>query len=123
MHHHAVFSSLHRGTPLAASVDSRSADRLAWVGVYPLDLEKTTTREFLRNQGIAPFASSGCAYRIRSFEVQSRLIEADVSIGETELENQRSAIVFSDADLLRELEKLGVAIERLELPYKSNYPI
>lgn len=123
MHHHAVFSSLHRGTPLAASVGSRSTDRLAWVGVYPLDLEKQTTREFLRNQGVELFPPSGRAYRIRSFEVQSQLIEADVSIGETELENQSNAIVFSDDDLLKELEKRGVPIELLELPYKSNYPI
>jgi hypothetical protein len=123
MHHHAVFSSLHRGTPLAASVDSRSTDRLSWIGVYPLDLGKQTTREFLRTQGVEHFPPSGRAYRIRSFEVQSRLIEADASIGETELENQSSAIVFSDDDLLKELEKRGVPIERLELPYKSNYPI
>ena len=123
MHHHAVFTSLHRGTPLAASVDSRNTDRLAWVGVYPLDLERQTTREFLRNQGVQVFPLSGRAYRIRSFEVQSRLIEGDVSIGETELENESSAIVFSDGDLLIELEKRGVPVERLELPYKSNYPI
>src|ERR1044071_9816142 len=84
MHHHAVFDSLHRGTPLAASVDSKSTDRLAWVGVYPLDLERHTTREFLRNQGVQVYRPSGRVYGIRSSEVQSRLIEADVSIGETE---------------------------------------
>jgi hypothetical protein len=31
--------------------------------------------------------------------------------------------VFSDEDLLKALEERGVAMERLELPYKSNYPI
>jgi len=123
MHHHAVLSSLHRGTHLAASVNPSSADRLAWVGVYPLDLENQRAREFLRNQGVELFPSSGRAYHIRGFEVQSRLIEADLSIGETELENQSSTMVFSDDDLVKELEKRGVSVERLELPYKSDYPI
>jgi hypothetical protein len=96
MHRHAVFSSLHRGTPLATSVDSTSTERLAWVGVYPLDLEKQTTREFLHNQGVELFPPSGRAYRIRNFEVPRHLINADISIGETELENHSSTIVFSD---------------------------
>lgn len=123
VHHHAVFSTLHRGTPLATSIEATSSDRLGWVGVYPLDLEKPLTREFIRHQGIEISPPDGRAYRVRSFEVSRSLIEADASIGETELENQQSVIVFSDAALVAELEKLGVMVESLELPYKSNYPI
>jgi hypothetical protein len=123
MHRHAVFNSLHRGGHLATSVESTSPERLAWVGVYTLDLEKPWIRRFLHNSGLEIFPASGRAYRIRFLEVQRRLIEADASTGETEIENGNSVIVFSDDGLVKELGKLEVAIESLELPYKSNYPI
>src|SRR5688500_16071374 len=99
----AVLSSLLRGTALAAAINSSDKQRLAWVGVYPLDLNKPTTREFLRTQGIDIFPP-GRGYRIRTFEVQRRLIEEDVSIGESELENTSSKVVFDDEGLLRALE-------------------
>ena len=51
------------------------------------------------------------------------MIETNVSISESEIENGSEVIVFSDADLERELARLKVAIESLELPYKSDYPI
>ena len=123
MHQHAVFSSLSRGTPLAAPIESSEQQRLAWVGVYPLDLSKHLRREFLRANGLDVFPSAGLAYRIRTIEVQRSLIETDVSIGEPELENTTSKIVFSNDELLRVLREIGVPIEALELPYKSDYPI
>jgi hypothetical protein len=123
MHRYAVFSSLHRGRHLATSVELTSPERLAWVGVYTLDLEKPWIRRFLHNSGLEIFPASGRAYRIRFLEVRRRLVEADASIGETEIENGSSIIVFSDERLVEELGKLGVPIESLELPYKSNYPI
>jgi len=96
---------------------------LAWVGVYPLDLSKPLTREFLRANGFDVFPSAGLAYRIRTIEVQRRLIETNASIGEPELENTTSKIVFSGDELLRALGEIGVPIEALELHYKSDYPI
>ena len=51
------------------------------------------------------------------------MVETDASIGEPELQSTTSKIVFSDGDLLRALEALGVPVERLELPYKTDYPI
>jgi hypothetical protein len=93
------------------------------VGVYPLDLEEPMTREFVRNQGIRLFPASGRAYRIRRFEVQRQLIDAEVFLGERELKQPTSTIVFDDDTLLGELRKLGVQLEDLELPYRSNYPI
>lgn len=123
MHRIAVMNSLTRGTPLAAAIRSTDQHRLAWVGVYPLDLSKSTTQDFLRANGFQLFPSSGRAYRIRTLEVLRSLIESDASIGETELENTTSRVVFYDDDLVRVLDDLGVAVESLELPYKSNYPI
>jgi len=119
----AVLSSLLRGTALAAAINSSDKRRLAWVGVYPLDLNKPTTREFLRTQGIDIFPPTGRGYRIRTFEVQRRLIEEDVSIGESDLENTSSKVVFDDEGLLRALEAQGVDVESLELPGSSDYPI
>ena len=123
MHRHAVISSLHRGTQLAAAIESTDSRHLAWVGVYPLDLSRPMTQEFLRNNGITIFPGSGRAYHIRVFEVERKLIETEVSIGETELVNSRSHFSFDDENLLAHLDRLGVPLERLELPYKSDYPI
>jgi hypothetical protein len=123
MHKYEVFNSLSRGTPLAAAIEASEQQLLAWVGVYPLDLSEPMTHEFLRNNGIDIFPSSGRAYRIRTLEVQRKLIDADASIGGSELENKTSKMVFSDDDLVRALEELGVAVEDLELHYNSDYPI
>ena len=123
MHRHAVFSSLHRGTPLAASMECADSNRLAWVGVYPLDLSQPMSREFLHNRGLKIFPPSGRAYHVRAFEVDRKLIEVDASIGETELINARSQFAFDDEALINTLEQMNVAVERLELPYKSEYPI
>jgi hypothetical protein len=123
MHRHAVLSSLHQGTPLAAARSSSDPQRLAWIGVYPLDLSSSMTREFLRNRGVQVFPASGRAYHVRSFEVDRKLIEADASVSERELCNQTSALAFSDDELEKELYTLGIQVDALELPYKSDYPI
>ena len=81
------------------------------------------TREFLRNKGLGIFPPSGRAYHVRTFEVDRRFVEGDVSIGETELINARSQFAFDDEGLIDALERMGVPVERLELPYKSDYPI
>ncbi len=123
MHRLAVFSTLYRGTQLAAAIASRNPTRLAWVGVYPRDLAQPMTREFLRNRGLSIFPEAGRAYHLRIFEVDKNLVEADVSIGETQLLNPRSLFAFDDGSLIEQLDRLDVPVERLELPYKSNYPI
>jgi hypothetical protein len=73
--------------------------------------------------GIRIFPTSGRAYHIRIFEVDRKLIDADASIGETELINSRSHFSFDDESLTDQLARIGVALERLELPYNSDYPI
>ncbi len=119
----AVINALHRGTQLAASVECDDPTLLAWVGVYPLDLSQPLTREFIRNKGVTIFPSSGRAYHIRTFKVDRKLVEVDASIGEPDLVNSRSQFAFDDESLMAQLERLGVPVERLELPYKSDYPI
>ena len=63
------------------------------------------------------------AYRIRQFEVDRALVEQDASIAEPELENKANVFAFGEEELAAKLSDLGVDIEQLELPYKSNYPI
>jgi hypothetical protein len=108
---------------LGAPIEASNADRLAWVGVYPLDLSNSMTREFLRNQGLAIFPPAGRAYHIRAFEVDRALIDTDASVSEADLKNQRSSFALTDDDLIQRLQSLGTKVENLELPYKSEYPI
>jgi len=118
-----ALNALHDGQSLAAATPAAAADRLAWVGVYPLNLEWETTRDFLRSRSqVVPLPGSR-VYRIRAFEVQRRLIEEDASISEPDLENLADELAYGDAQLTAELERLGVKLEQLALPYQSDYPI
>lgn len=122
-HELTALNALHGGQSLAAATPAAAADRLAWVGVYPLNLERETTRDFLRGRSrVIPLPGSR-VYRIRAFEVQRRLIEEDASISEPDLENQADELAYGDAQLMAGLERLGVKLEQLALPYKSGYPI
>jgi hypothetical protein len=123
MHRLAVFSSLHRGSQLAAAVECDDPTHLGFVGVYPLDLSAPATRQFLRNRGFDIFPETGRAYHVRTFEVDRSLVEADRSISESDLINPASLFAFDDEQLAEELIKLNVPVERLEPPYKSDYPI
>lgn len=131
--------STHR-TRLLICIDTRSLARCLVVGNWRRLLSQlnhsdwlgsecirlifpSIRRESFASHGVDVFPSSGLAYHVRKIEVPRRLIEADASIGEPELENTTSQIVFDDDGLLRILEEIGVPIEALELPYKSDYPI
>lgn len=123
MHHRAVYSSLHRGRPMAATIAPSSSDRLAWVGVYPLDIGWQETQQLLNEHMIDHVPPFSRIYHIRIFEVLRQLIEDDVWISEENLENNKSLIVFSDADLEKALEKIGVPLNSLKAHYQCDYPI
>jgi hypothetical protein len=132
MHRLAVFNSLHRGLMVAAEIECRDPTRLAFVGVYPLDLADPMTRQFLRNRGFSIFPEAGRAYHVRIFEVERKFIELDVHIGETELLNPGttspvgeagSLYAFDDESLIKQLDKLNVPVERLQPPWKIDYPM
>jgi hypothetical protein len=57
------------------------------------------------------------------FEVSRDLIERCASIGEPEMINSRSYIVFGTGELFAKLRDMGVTVKSLELPLKSSYPI
>jgi len=123
MNENAVMDCFHRGQILAATIPSSCQDNLAWVGVYPLDLSRQTTVEFLRNHGLTVLPNAESAYHIRTFEVRQQLIDADASIAEQHMTNKNSYFAFGDDDLQKKMRALGVNIESLDLPFKSDYPI
>jgi hypothetical protein len=123
MNSHHVFIFLQRGEVLATAARSSDPGRLAWVGVYPLDLSSPRTAEFLRNEGIIASSSTQPVCHIRYFEVDKDLIERDLSIGENELVKGRSLFAFGAVDLAAKLKSLGVELEELERPFRSDYPI
>jgi hypothetical protein len=88
-----------------------------------LDLSRQTTVEFLRNHGLTVLPSAASAYHIRTFEVRRELVDADASIAEQEMTNKRSYFAFGTDDLRAKIRALGLEIENLELPFKSDYPI
>ena len=118
-----AINALLRGIPLAAELVCADPLRRAWIGVYPLDLSRDSTREFLRNAGVHIVPAAGRAYHVRTFEVDRALNEKDISIGESELVNRNSYIAFSEEDLITQLESVGISLESLEPHHKSDYPI
>jgi hypothetical protein len=91
--------------------------------VYPLDLADPMSRQFLGNRGFSIFPEAGRAYHLRTFEVDKKLIEADVRLGETELLNAGSLFAFDDKSLIEQLDQLDVPVEHLEPVWKCDYPI
>ncbi len=121
---HAVIDSLHRGKVLAAAVPATKPSRLAWVGVYPLNPSDPFTVKFLRNEGVSVSpAMRGPIFHIRAFEVYRKLLERDACIAEREMMNKRSHFAFGDSELEAKLKDLGLRIDQLDLPFKSDYPI
>jgi hypothetical protein len=124
MNRHHVFLFLERGEVLAALSRASDPHRSAWVGVYPLDVTSPEAAELLGHEGIPLSSVSGKPlYRVRFFEVGRDLIERDVCISEQDLINGRDLYAFGADDLAAKLADLGVDLEQLERPFKSNYPI
>lgn len=119
----AVLALLHRGKSLAACCAAAQENRLGWVGVYPLNLSRRETAVVLQRSGIASLHGDAPIFRIRKFEVDRQLILDDVSIGEEDLANAADILAIGDDDLQSKLQALGTAIEALDLPFKSDYPI
>jgi hypothetical protein len=60
---------------------------------------------------------------VRVIEVSESLLRSDACISEEELNSRADLIAIGEGTLLKELERLGVPQDALELPYKVNYPI
>ncbi len=120
---HAVLQSLHRGARLAVAIPSSGAGRLAWVGVYPLDRKRRGSQIALRQLGIPAPTTDQPLYRIRAFEVDEHLMADENQIWDGVLHYICDAIALGDDDLRAKLTDLGVRLDQLDLPDRSNYPI
>ena len=100
-------NALHRGIPLAASVVSSSVLRDAWIGIYPLDLSRSSARKFLETAGYLSQELER-AYHIRYFETLKNISNSDASIGEDALLNKLSKFAFSDDDLVEVLKIMNL---------------
>lgn len=118
-----VLQLLQRGAHLVAAIPARLPGRQAWVGIYPIDPNRRGADIVLRGFGVSVADASSPLYRIRAFEVAQALIDADASVGEADLENPQDLLAIGDDDLETKLRALGVELEQLERPFKSDYPI
>lgn len=121
--HYKVLNALRRYNDLAAEIPSSSPNLYSWVGVYPIDLSKGTMRELLKNKRIKISNPSQPIYCIRLFEAEKELIDQDVCIGESDLKNKREFFIHGEEKLFSKLSELNIDPDKLEMPYKSNYPI
>ena len=119
----AVLQVLHRGRPLAVSLPATDQSRFGWIAVYPLDLKRRGSAEFLHRIGIAILKDDEPIYRIRKFEVKRSLIAENASLSEEDLANKDDSVAIGDDNLEARLKQFGVALEQLDLPFKSEYPI
>lgn len=62
-------------------------------------------------------------YRVRKFELERALIDADVSVCEADLQDKRDAIAIGDEDLRLKLAEYGVRLDQLLQHFQTDYPI
>jgi hypothetical protein len=114
---------LRKWCSLVAQLAPSTPGMTAWVGVYPLDPAKASTEHALRKFDKEDWLGLSPIYRIRFFEVEEKLIEADVWIGEEHLHMKSDLITLGDESLFEHLSRLGVGPDDLGLPETTDYPI
>ena len=113
---------LHEGRVLAGQLAAAKPDDTAWVGIYPLAMNRPGTAEILRRERIAVLPGvSPRVYRVRVFEIADRLREA--SLGERDLTNVRDLVVMGDDALFARLAEIGIPLDVLDAPRRVGYPL
>ena len=113
---------LHEGRILAGQLEAVEPDHTAWVGIYPLSLERPGTRELLQREGIAILPGSSVrVYRIRLFEIADSVRET--SFGESDLKRAQSILVLGDDAFFAKLTALNVPLDVLDSPRRVDYPL
>lgn len=118
-----ILKQLRRGRTLAAPIPASRPDRAAFVGVYPVDPSASESQWTFRAHGVVVPPDATVVFRVRKFEIERARVRQDVWISEKDLHDKEDYFVF-DADALRAtLDQVGVNLEQLDLPHKSDYPI
>jgi hypothetical protein len=113
---------LHRGKVIVAERVASAPERLAWIGIYPLNPARETTRELLARAHVPIRTGHDVRYyHVRAFELDRSL--HDKSFGEPDLRKKEDRVVVGDDGLVARLEELGVDIDTLEVPWKTEYPL
>lgn len=118
-----VLQLVHSKTILATSIPASLEGKLGFLGVYPIDPTWPSTIARLRRHGISVSRWSKRLYRVRAFEVDRRLVEAEEYVSVESINSIRGEVTIGDEDLRATLEQLGVRLDQLDLPSQSNYPL
>ena len=114
---------LHPGVPLAVVVTPTDPGRYAWIGVYPLDVNRPGTVSVMRRLGVPVPTEPASLYRVRHFEAAREPVDADRWLGPDDLIILADVIAVGDDELPGILRRLGSSVGELRQHWKSNYPI
>jgi hypothetical protein len=118
----ALLQWLHEGRILAGQLAATPPEHTAWVGIYPLSMERPDSRALLARHGIAILLGADVrAYRVRVFEIADRIRET--FFGDQDIQTKQDVVVFGDDALFTCLEELGVPLEILDSARRVDYPL
>jgi hypothetical protein len=118
----ALIQWLQEDRILAGELAPAQAGRTAWVGIYPLKLNRQGTHNLLRRHGLIVFPGADVhVYLISTFEIADSL--RDTYFADQDMENKQSFIVLGDDALFEKLKELGISLEILDSPIRVDYPL
>ena len=118
----ALLQWLHEGRILAGQLAATEPEHTAWVGIYPLSMDRPESRALLARNGILVLPGAGVrAYNIRLFEIADNIRET--FFGEADMKAKQSVVVLGDDALFTRLQELGVPLDILDSPKRGDYPL
>jgi hypothetical protein len=118
----ALLQWLHEGRILAGQLPATQPEHTAWVGIYPLSMDRRDSRTVLARHGIVvPPSADVRAYRVRVFEIADRI--RATFFGEEDMQAKQDVVVVGDDALLRCLEERGISLQILDSPRRVDYPL
>jgi hypothetical protein len=113
---------LQEGRILAGQLETSTPGHTAWIGIYPLRLDRPGSHEVLAREGIAVLPGANIrVYRIRLFDISDSLRESHFS--QRDMTNKRSIVVFGEEALFAKLFEIGVPLDILDSPMRVDYPL
>lgn len=118
----ALLQWLHEGRILAGQLAATQPEHTAWVGIYPLSMDRPDSRALLAREGILVLPGAEVrAYHVSFFEVADDIRETFFAEGD--MKAKRSVVVVGDEALFACLQELGVPLEILDSPRRVDYPL
>jgi hypothetical protein len=118
----ALLQWLHEGHVLAGQLPATQPGHTAWVGIYPLLMDRPDSRALLARNGIAVLPGADVrAYHVRLFEIADHLRET--MFGEHDMQAKQSVVVVEDEALFTRFQQLGVPLGVLDSTRRVEYPL